>query len=53
MKCLARLLFFGSTTAFNIKFDPRNHPKEVIIDFKESRLADMSAIEAANVLTER
>jgi SulP family sulfate permease len=46
-------LFFGSVTAFNEKFDPVNDPKEVIIDFKESRIADMSAIESVNVLTER
>lgn len=46
-------LFFGSVTAFNEKFDVLNDPKEVIIDFKEGRIADMSAIEAVNVLTER
>ncbi|OQP64640.1 SulP family inorganic anion transporter [Niastella populi] len=46
-------LFFGSITAFNEKFDTINDPKEVIIDFKESRIVDMSAIEALNKLTER
>ena len=46
-------LFFGSATAFNEKFDVLNDPEDVIIDFKESRIADMSAIEAVNVLTER
>lgn len=46
-------LFFGSVTAFNEKFDVLNDPEEVIIDFKESRVADMSAIEALNKLTER
>jgi SulP family sulfate permease len=46
-------LFFGSISAFNDKFDILNDPKEVIIDFKESRVADMSAIEALNKLTER
>ena len=46
-------LFFGSVTAFNEKFDVRNDPEEVIIDFKESRVVDMSAIEALNKLTER
>ena len=46
-------LFFGSTTAFTEKFDVQNDPSEVIIDFKESRVADMSAIEALNKLTER
>lgn len=46
-------LFFGSTTLFNSKFDVQNDPKEVIIDFKESRIMDQSAIEAINKLAER
>lgn len=46
-------LFFGSITAFNEKFDVVNDPQEVIIDFKESRVVDMSAIEALNKITER
>lgn len=46
-------LFFGSISAFNDKFDIANDPDEVIIDFKESRVADMSGIEALNKLTER
>ncbi len=46
-------LFFGSTTAFNEKFDVLNDPENVIIDFKESRINDMSAIDAVNKITER
>jgi SulP family sulfate permease len=46
-------LFFGSVTAFNEKFDVLNDPDEVIIDFAESRVVDMSAIEALNRITER
>lgn len=46
-------LFFGSVTMFNEKFDILNDPQEVIIDFKESRVVDMSAIEALNKITER
>ncbi|MEQ9265665.1 MAG: SulP family inorganic anion transporter [Balneolaceae bacterium] len=46
-------LFFGSVTVFNEKFDVLNDPNEVIIDFAESRVVDMSAIEALNRLTER
>lgn len=46
-------LFFGSTATFAEKFDVQNDPKEVIIDFSESRISDMSAIEAVNRLTER
>ncbi|MEY3236664.1 MAG: hypothetical protein RI883_765 [Bacteroidota bacterium] len=46
-------LFFGSTSAFTEKFDILNDPNEVVIDFKESRISDMSAIDAVNKLTER
>ena len=46
-------LFFGSVAVFNEKFDVLNDPDEVIIDFAESRVVDMSAIEALNRLTER
>lgn len=46
-------LFFGSVTAFADKFDPANDPDEVIIDFKESRIVDMSAIDALNKLSKR
>ncbi len=46
-------LFFASTTTFLEKFDIQNDPEEVVIDFKDSRVADMSGIEALNKLTER
>ncbi len=46
-------LFFGSVTVFNEKFDVVNDPAEIIIDFRESRVVDMSAIEALNKITER
>jgi SulP family sulfate permease len=46
-------LFFASTQAFTEKFDVLGDPNEVIIDFKESRVNDMSGIEALNKLTER
>lgn len=46
-------LFFGSVSAFNEKFDVLNDPDEVIIDFSESRVSDMSGIEALNRITER
>ncbi|HLV42659.1 MAG TPA: SulP family inorganic anion transporter [Brumimicrobium sp.] len=39
-------LFFGSITAFNEKFDPKNDPQNVEIDFIESRVSDHSALEA-------
>jgi len=46
-------LFFGSVTVFNEKFDVLNDPDEVVVDFSESRVADMSGIEALNKITER
>ncbi len=46
-------LFFGSIELFNSKFDVQDDPDEVIIDFKESRIVDQSAIECVNKLTER
>lgn len=46
-------LFFASVTAFNEKFDIVNDPEHVVIDFKDSRVADMSGIEALNKLTAR
>lgn len=46
-------LFFGSVAAFAEKFDIQNDPNHVIIDFKESRVSDMSAIEALNNLTKK
>jgi SulP family sulfate permease len=46
-------LFFGSVTNFSEKFDVNGDPDEVVIDFKDSKVTDMSAIEALNKLTER
>lgn len=46
-------LFFGSIAVFMEKFDVQNDPNHVIIDFKESRVSDMSAIEALNNLTKK
>jgi SulP family sulfate permease len=39
-------LFFGSISAFNEKFDVKNDPDQVEIDFVEARVSDHSAIEA-------
>ena len=46
-------LFFGSITAFNEKFDIKNDPDYIEIDFIESRVSDHSAIEAISVLVEK
>ncbi|MBO3117021.1 SulP family inorganic anion transporter [Winogradskyella sp. DF17] len=39
-------LFFGSVQAFNSKFDVKNDPQSIEIDFIESRISDHSALEA-------
>ncbi|WP_294311433.1 SulP family inorganic anion transporter [uncultured Chryseobacterium sp.] len=46
-------LFFGSVTAFTDKFDPVHDPEQVVIDFRESRIVDMSAIDALDKLSKR
>ncbi len=46
-------LFFSSVHRFRELFDPRNDPDSVVIDFRHSRVADHSAIEAIDNLAER
>jgi SulP family sulfate permease len=46
-------VFFGSAMAFVEKFDVANDPQYIVVDFKESRVADMSAIEALNNITKK
>lgn len=46
-------LFFGSVSNFNDKFDLINDPDIIMISFKESRISDMSGIEALDVLTKK
>jgi len=46
-------LFFGSITAFNEKFDIKNDPDNVEIDFVEARISDHSAIEAIFIIVEK
>lgn len=43
-------LFFGAVHTFNSKFDVRNDPDKVEIDFIESKVSDHSGIEALNNL---
>jgi len=44
-------LFFGSVAAFTEKFETLDDPMQIVIDFKESRIVDMSAIDALHKLT--
>ena len=46
-------LFFGSAAQFKALFDVEKDPKEVIIDFMNSRIIDHSAINAIQFVTER
>lgn len=46
-------LFFGSISAFNEKFDVKNDPQHIEIDFVEARVSDHSAIEAIFGLVEK
>ena len=39
-------LFFGSIQNFNSKFDVKNDPNKIEIDFIESKVSDHSGIEA-------
>ncbi|NAW51680.1 STAS domain-containing protein [Elizabethkingia argentiflava] len=43
---ISGLLFFASSITFNELFDIHNDPQKIIIDFKGSRVMDMSAIGA-------
>ena len=46
-------LFFGSIQNFNAKFDVRNDPHKVEIDFIESRVNDHSGIEALRGIVDK
>jgi SulP family sulfate permease len=50
---LQGVLYFGSVREFGERLVPANDPDEVIIDFKEARVADFSSMEALNAITER
>ena len=46
-------LFFGSKSAFREIFTPHEDPDDVIIEFKDSRVADHSGLVAIDNLAER
>ena len=39
-------MFFGSADGFSELFDPKSDPDTVVVDFKESRVVDQSALSA-------
>lgn len=43
-------LFFGSVASFAELFDPKNDPEDVVIEFKEARVWDHSALQAIDAL---
>ena len=46
-------LFFASINTFHSIFNPKEDPKNVYIDFEDSRVIDHSAIQAIDKLAER
>ena len=50
---LQGVLYFGSVREFSERMSPSTDPDDVIIDFKDARVADYSSMEALNALTER
>jgi SulP family sulfate permease len=46
-------LFFGSTLSFQDLFSVSSDPKDVVVDFMESRVWDHSALEAIDAVAEK
>ena len=46
-------LFFASVTGFQALFAPKDDPQDVVIEFRQARVADHSAIQAIDALAER
>ena len=46
-------LFFGAVASFEGIFDIKNDPKSVVIDFKNSEIKDMSALESLAKMTNK
>jgi SulP family sulfate permease len=46
-------LFFGSVQSFIALFNPNEDPKEVVLDFKNSKVCDYSSIEVINSIVDK
>jgi SulP family sulfate permease len=46
-------LFFGSVAAFNEQFDLAHDPDNIILDFKDARVMDISGVEAIDAITKK
>ena len=50
---LSGLLYFGSVREFSEQFRPNEDPNDVVLDCRDTRVCDLSGLEAINVLAER
>ncbi len=46
-------LFFGSVTSFNEQFDLSHDPHNVVLDFRDCRVMDISGVEAIDAITKK
>lgn len=46
-------LFFGCVTAFNEEFDLAHDPENIVLDFKDARVMDISGVEAIDAITKK
>lgn len=46
-------LFFGCVTAFNEEFDLAHDPQNIVLDFKDARVMDISGVEAIDAITKK
>jgi SulP family sulfate permease len=46
-------LFFACVTTFNEEFDIGNDPENIILDFKDARVMDISGVEAIDAITKK
>jgi len=46
-------LFFGSTTSFFELFDTKHDPENIVLDFKNARVMDISGVEAIDNITKK
>jgi SulP family sulfate permease len=46
-------LFFGSVTSFYEQFDLDHDPKNIVLDFKDARVMDISGVEAIDNITKK
>ncbi|WP_320034057.1 SulP family inorganic anion transporter [Halarcobacter sp.] len=46
-------LFFGSTTSFFELFDIKHDPENIVLDFRDARVMDISGVEAIDTITKK